>query len=306
MAPKTLTPDLVADGFSFIEGTRWRDGRLYASDMFNHNVLSFDGSGNVTTVCSLPESPSGLGFAPDGSLLIVSQGSRRVLRWTGSRLEEWVDLSHVLPFMANEMAVDPQGRAYVGNYGWDSDADPTTQSTSIALVQPDGRVSIAATDLVFPNGTVLTPDGRTLIISETYAARVSAFDVAADGTLSNRRVWASFSDKQYKTIEDAKHDAKAGNAILPDGIVLDAEGALWIADAGGRAAVRVAEGGEILARVPTGNLSTYAVALGGSDRQTLYIGAATPLLEIELPFRPGVTKSSLLKCRIDVPGVGLP
>lgn len=302
MTSNTLKMTLVADGFSFIEGARWRDGRLFASDMFNHKVLTIDGSGNTSPICTVPNSPSGLGFAIDGSLLVVSQADRRVLRWTGSDLEEWADLSKILPFMCNDMLVDSRGRAYVGNYGWDTDEDPTTQSTSIALVQPDGSASVGADDLVFPNGMVLSPDGRTLFVAETYGARVSAFDVATDGSLNNRRIWTSFSDKQFPTIEHAK---RAG-VILPDGMALDADGALWMGDAGGRAAVRVAEGGKILDRVDTGELTTYSVAIGGPDRLTLYMGAATPLLQIEMPLRPGVTKSSVFSCRIEVPGVGLP
>jgi len=297
-----LEAALVADGFSFIEGARWRDGRLFASDIFNKQVLTIDGSGKVTPICTVPGFPSGLGFAPDGSLLIVSQADRRVMRWTGFRLEPWADLSTILPFMCNDMLIDHQGRAYVGNYGWDSDEDPTTQSTSIALVQPDGNASVVADDLVFPNGMVLSPDSRTLYVAETYAARVSAFDVAPDGSLSNRRIWASFSAKQFPTIEDAK---RAG-VILPDGMALDAEGALWMGDAGGRAAVRVAEGGKVLECVDTKDLTTYSVALGGPDRRTLFLGAATPSLQIELPLHPGVTRSSVFSCRVEVPGVGLP
>ena len=292
----------VAEGFSFIEGPRWRNDRLYVSDIFNKKVLTVDPAGNVTEICTVPNFPSGLGFAPDGSLLIVSQADRRVLRWTGSELQEWADLSGLLPFMCNDMLVDDKGRAYVGNYGFDSDEDPTTRPTAIALVQPDGSASIAADDLAFPNGTVLSPDGRTLYVAETYGARISAFDVAPDGSLSNRRIWASFSDKWFDTIEDAKR----GGVILPDGMALDAEGALWMGDAGGRGAVRVAEGGEILDRVDTGNLTAYSVAFGGPDRKTLYIGAATPLLEIVLPLRPGVTKSTIFSTQVAVPGVGMP
>ncbi|MGF6958641.1 SMP-30/gluconolactonase/LRE family protein [Paraburkholderia youngii] len=302
MTSYTYNAAHIADGFSFIEGPRWRDDRLYVSDMFNSRVLEIYDSGYVREVCSMSDYPSGLGFAPDGSLLVVSQSERRVKRWTGAAFEQWADLTEILPFMCNDMLVDKSGRAYVGNYGWDSDEDPTTQSTAIALIQPDGSASVAAEDLIFPNGMVLSPDGRTLYVAETYGARVSAFDVAADGSLSNRRIWASFSDKLFGTIEDAK---RAG-VILPDGMALDADGALWMGDAAGRAALRVAEGGKILDRVETGELTAYSVALGGPDRQTLYIGAATPLLEIQLPFRPGVTKSSVLTCGVATPGIGLP
>jgi sugar lactone lactonase YvrE len=295
-------PQLVADGFSFTEGPRWRNDRLFVSDMFNHQVVTIDQAGQASILCDVPEQPSGLGFAPDGALLVVSQKDRRVMRWNGSELVLWSDLSEILPFMCNDMVVDAAGRAYVGNFGWNSDEDPTPRETAIALVQPDGSAAVAADGLIFPNGMAISEDGGTLFVAETYGARISAFDIATDGSLRNHRIWASFTDQRFASI----HDAIGAGVILPDGIALDAEGALWIGDAAGRAAVRVAEGGAVVGQVATGAMTPYAVALGGPDRRTLFICASTPLLEIELPFRPGVTKSNILSTRVPVPGAGRP
>jgi sugar lactone lactonase YvrE len=290
--------ELVADGFSFLEGPRWHDGRLYVSDFYTHRVLAFDESGTYETLCEVPGRPSGLGFAPDGSLLIVSMMDRKLLRLANGELSTVAELGSLAPWHCNDLLVDAAGRAYVGNFGWDGEADPTVQPTVLLRVDPDGSVHVAADDIVFPNGAALFPDGRTMLLSETFASRVSAFDVADDGTLSNRRVWADFGDP------GATLPATVESGIpLPDGMALDAEGAVWLGHAAGDGALRVAAGGQILDRVETGALSAYAVALGGHDRRTLYICASPPLLENV----PAVDhRAALYRCTVDVPGVGLP
>jgi sugar lactone lactonase YvrE len=289
----------VAKGLSFLEGPRWRHGYLYVSDFFSHRVLKFDGNGLMNELCLVPGQPSGLGFAPNGALQIVSMIDRKVLQLQGEKLVQVADLSGLAPFHCNDMIVDGAGGAYIGNFGWNSAQEARIKSTVLLRAEPDGTVSIAAENLVFPNGMVLTPDGKTLLVAETFAARISAFDVEVDGTLRNRRSWASFSDVPFETIPEAVASGKP----LPDGMALDAEGALWIGDAGGRGPVRVGEGGRILDRVVTEGLTAYAVALGGEDRRTLYICAAPPLLSKEFTE---TDRACLLSCRVAVPGIGNP
>jgi len=286
----------VAQGFSFLECPRWYGGRLFASDLYTHRVLAFGEDGTARTICELEDQPAGLGFAPDGSLMIVSMQRRKVLRWSDGELSEIADLREVTGFHCNDMVVDSMGRAYVGNMGWDVYREAQIRGADLVLVRPDGTPIVVASDLVFPNGMALAPDGSTLFVAETFASRITAFDVCHDGTLRNRRVWAAFTDRSFDTIAAC---LQAG-VVLPDGIALDAEGALWVADAGRRGPIRVAEGGRILERVDTGESTVYAVALGGADRRTLYMCAGPPLLTIDPRT---VHRASLLACRVRTPGI---
>lgn len=260
-------PTVVSHGHAFLEGPRWHESRLYASDFFARRVLRWNGDGPPETVCDAPAQSSGLGWTPAGQLLVVSMVDRRLMRLEGEQLVEVADLSAYASWHCNDMVVDDAGRAYVGNFGWDEATDPMIKATVLLRVDPDGSVTIAAEDLVCPNGMAITPDGRTLLVNETFAARVTAFDRSDDGTLSNRRVWAAFTDEQFETVPQA---LEAG-VILPDGMALDAEGAVWLGDCRGSGAPRVAEGGEILDFVPTGDQATFAVALGSEDRRTLFM-----------------------------------
>jgi sugar lactone lactonase YvrE len=289
---------LVAKGFSFLEAPRWHNNKLYVSDFYNHRVCAIDEAGTVTTVCSVPEQPSGLGFTPNDKLLIVSMRDRRVVRLEKGKLIQVADLSAMAPYHCNDMLVDTQGRAYVGNFGWNTDKGEEVRPTVLILLHPNGKLSIAADDLVFPNGSVLTPDGKTMIVAETFAMRLTAFDVAADGSLHNRRIWASFSQRRHKTIADAI----AARELLPDGLNLDAEGAIWVTDAAGHGISRMAEGGKVLEFIDTGDMAVYAATLGGRDSRSLYLCASPPL-----PHNPVTDpRACLLACRVDVPGAGLP
>ncbi|MBS1883631.1 MAG: SMP-30/gluconolactonase/LRE family protein [Actinobacteria bacterium] len=289
--------EVLIEGRSFLEGPRWHDGRLYLSDFFGLEVLAIAPGGEPEVVCDVPQQPSGLGFDPEGRLLVVSMLDRRLLRLEDGELVELGELSRLAAFPANDMTVDGQGRAYVGNFGWNYGVDDEIEAADLVRIDPDGTTSLAAAGVVFPNGCVVTPDGGTLLLSETFAGRISAWDVAADGTLANRRVWADLAPGcEWRTVPEAV----ASGLPLPDGIALDAEGALWIGDAAGSGALRVAEGGEILDTVPTGELSAYAVALGGEDRRTLYMCTSPPLLQTD----PSVDhRASLRAYRVDVPGV---
>jgi sugar lactone lactonase YvrE len=286
----------VAGGFHFLEGPRWHDGRLYFSDFADGKVLVLESDGRVEVVCQAPGWVSGLGFTPGDELLVVAVQERKLLRYSGpAGLVEAADLSGVARYHCNDMLVDEHGRAYIGNFGFDMNLDGI-RATDLAMVSPSGEVSVVAQDLIFPNGMARTADGRTLIVAETFAARLTAYDILADGSLTGRRTWAALSDRSFATVIECL----GSGAPLPDGIALDTEGALWIGDAGGRAALRVAPGGEILDRVPTPELSVFAVALGGPDLKTLYMCASPPLYSHD----PSVEKKAvLLATRVDVPGV---
>jgi sugar lactone lactonase YvrE len=299
MSDSANTPVVMSSGHAFLEGPRWHNGQLYASDFFNHRVLRWDGDGAPETVCEVPAQSSGLGWTPDGDLLVVSMTDRRLLRFDGVELVEVADLSRYATWHCNDMVVDEEGRAYVGNFGWDEATDPVIKSAVLQRVDPDGSVHVVAEDLVCPNGMAISPDGRTLYVNETFAARVTAFDRAQDGSLTNRRTWASFTDERFTTVPEAL----AAGVILPDGMALDAEGAIWLADCHGSGATRVAEGGKVLDHISTQDHATFAVALGGPDRRTLFLcttfpyGAGDPSTQHE---------STMRRCQVDVPGDGRP
>ncbi len=276
--------DVLLDGLTFPEGPRWHDGRLWLSDFYSHRVIKVGLDGRAETVVEVPQQPSGLGFRPDGTLLIVSMRDRRLMRLEGTKLALVADLSALAPSHCNDMVVDGAGRAYVGNFGFDRQAGEAPRATCLVRVDPDGRASVAADELMFPNGTVIAPDGRTLIIAETYAQRLTAFDLGPDGALANRRLFAAL------------------DGIYPDGICLDAEGAVWVADARGPRVVRVLDGGRIARTIATGERNTYACMLGGADRRTLFICTNTG----SGPGMAAKRDGRIEMIRVEVPGAGWP
>src|SRR5215211_2635852 len=291
----------VLDGWSYLECPRWHDGRAYVSDFYTEQVLavSLDG-GEPQTVARVPGQPSGLGWLPDGSMLVVSMRDRR-LRAGEAEPEVHAVLSELAPWHLNDMVVDAAGRAFVGNFGFDlmSGADPS--STDLIRIDPDGAVSVAASDLWFPNGTVITPDGGTLIVGETVAARYTRFSIAKDGTLGDRAVWGQMEpEPTFETFEQTLAELK----FAPDGCALDAEGCIWSADAVGGRVARHAPGGEIVEVVhgPEG-LGVFACMLGGEDGRTLLICAAPDFLE---HLRMDKREAVLLTATVDVPHAGLP
>ena len=254
-------------GLSFTECPRWRDGRLYVSDFYTHRVLAVAMEGTAETVADLPQQPSGLGFLPDGRMLIVSMRDRKVLRREiDGSLVEHADLSGLAPWHVNDMLVDHNGRAWVGNFGFDLEGGVPTRTTVLICVEPDGTAQVAADGLGFPNGMVLTPDGGTLILAESTMNRLSAFDIKS-GSLGERRTWAAFGDPPTST--DISEVLKQV-AVAPDGICLDAEGAVWVADAAHGRLLRVAEGGRILEERKTDGIGVFACMLGGDDGRTLF------------------------------------
>jgi sugar lactone lactonase YvrE len=286
-------------GLSYTECPRWHDGRLYVSDFYTHRVLAIAMDGTAETVAYVPQQPSGLGFLPDGRMLIVSMRDRKVLRREfGGDLVEHADLSALAPWHLNDMLVAPDGRAWVGNFGFDLMGGAPISPTVLICVEPDGTARVVADQLGFPNGMVLTPDGRTLIVAETLANRLSAFDVIA-GSLGERRTWGAFGPPPTSTTVT---EAVAQIAVAPDGICLDAAGAVWVADAVHRRVIRVAEGGKILEERATSE-PVFACMLGGEDGRTLFACVTPSFLEAEASAHH---RASILMTTVDVPHAGLP
>jgi sugar lactone lactonase YvrE len=292
----TDTATTVATGFCFTEAPRWHEDRLWFSDFYLGQVSSVreDGS-DLRTEATVPEQPSGLGWLPDGRLLVVSMRDRRILRREDDgTLVTHADLAAFATGHVNDMVVDAEGRAFVGNFGFDLMAGAPLETAALHRVDPDGTVTEVAEDLWFPNGMALTPDG-VLLVGETFGNRVTAFDVAADGSLTCRRVWAAFGP--LPTARDL--EPLLGQVVVgADGCCLDAEGGLWIADATGGRLIRVTEGGAITGEVRPGT-NVYACALGGADRRTLFACAAPDFHE---EARRAAREASIIALPADVPG----
>lgn len=285
--------EIASGGLAFPESPRWHDGRLLFSDQFGGHVYEVDGSGRRRALCAVPGGPAGLGWDDRSRLLIASMQDRRLLRWAEGRLEQVADLSELAPGGLNDMVTDASGRAYVGSI--DVDESGATRPTSLIRVDPDGSATVMDGQLTLPNGAVLTDDGRTLVVAETFGARLSAFDVGADGSLTGQRVWAQFAPERFGDAATAHGSGRC----LPDGISLDASGAIWIADSGGGPVIRVAEGGEILDELELDDeLTAWAVTLGGEDGRTLFACLA-PSLQLGPPAE--VRGGRVVACQVDVP-----
>ncbi|MTD54500.1 SMP-30/gluconolactonase/LRE family protein [Amycolatopsis pithecellobii] len=291
-----MTATTVLEGFSFLEAPRWRQSRIWFADFYQYQVFSAreDGS-DLRVEATVPQQPSGLGWLPDGRLLIVSMRDRRILRREpDGELVTHAELNGHATGHLNDMVVDGRGRAYVGNFGFDLMGAAPLETAALHRVDPDGTVTEVATDLWFPNGSVLTNDGA-LLVGETFGNRVTAFDVTGDGALVNRRIWAEFGPVPT---ERAVGKALPQLEIAPDGCCLDAEGALWIADGAHARLVRVTEGGKITDEVRPGT-PVFACALGGSDGKTLFACAAP---DFDEHARSAAREARLLAIRVPVPG----
>jgi sugar lactone lactonase YvrE len=277
--------ETILDGLAFPEGPRWRGGRLYFSDMHAHEVVSMTPDGARETVFAHSGPVSGLGWLPDGDMLVVAMVDKTLLRvGRNGRASVHGDLSAIAAGRCNDMVVDRAGRAWVGNFGFEFPAGER-KPAKLALVDPDGAVSVAAEDLMFPNGAMITPDGKTLIVGETFAERLTAFDIGADGTLSNRRVWAQLGEREY-----------------PDGACLDAEGAIWVASPFTSEVIRVKQGGEVTERIKAAQ-GVYACMLGGEDRRALYVLTAAS----SDPAECAANRTGRIEAvKVDVRGAGLP
>ena len=278
------TLKVLTGGLAFPEGPRWRDGKLFFSDMHAHQVLAVDMAGKREVVCEVPARPSGLGWSPDGRMLVVSMTDRKLMRLDRDGLKTVADLSKLAPFDCNDMVVDARGRAYVGNFGFDLHANAQPRGTTLVMVAPDGIARIVAEEMMFPNGMAITPDGKTLIAGETFGRRLTAFDIGADGSLTNRRVWAEL-----------------GNSP-PDGICLDAENAIWVACPTMSEVIRVKQGGEVAERIKV-ETDAFACMLGGADGRTLFVATA-PNSD---PEKCRASRNGRIETmQVEVPRAGLP
>lgn len=285
----------VAEGFIFTEGPRWHDAELWFSDIHGGRVYRTTLDGHVTLVAEVPhDEPSGLGWLPDGRLLVVAMESQRLLRVEpDGELVQHADLSQLARGSVNDMIVASDGTAYVGDMGMRIFEEGSTRLSGQTIrVTPDGKPECAADDLAAPNGHILTEDERTLIVAESGAGRLTAFDVAVDGTLTNRRTFAELVPEK-----------EGVQFAPPDGICLDADGAVWAADPMGARVVRVLEGGDVTDSIAFDGVIPVACVLGGDDRCTL-------LMCVAVDWRREVVKraptSRIVACPVDVPGAGRP
>lgn len=285
---------LIAD-LDFPEDPRWHDDCLWFSDMGTKTVLRTDMQGNLENIVYIEGTPSGLGWLPDGSMLIVSMADRRLMKLDNFSLHEAADLSKLASFRCNDMVVDSQGRAYIGSFGFDFEHLKPFVPGEIILVPPRGKPRIVADNLAFPNGMAITPDERVLIVSETLGECLTAFDIQEDGSLVRKRTWAHLE------------------GFTPDGIVMDAQGAIWVASPVSGGVFRVMEGGDILQKI---NVKTqaYSCALGGLDLKTLLITTSDPLPALfkikGLPTDALVFSTEkagkIEAVEVDIPGTGYP
>ena len=293
-----MSTTILRDGLYFGEGPRWHEGRLWYSDFYDHAVHAIDLDGNDERIVEVESQPSGLGWLPNGDLLVTSMLDRKLMRWNGSELSTHADFGNHFTWHANDLLVDQHGRAYIGNFGFDYEvfldeqgieglfADPDSLTTMMCRVDPDGTVNVASDGLIFPNGMVITPDGKTMIVAETLALRLTAFDIAPDSSLSNRRVWADLS----------------AHMAAPDGICLDAEGAVWIANALAPRLMRIGEGGVVIDEVET-TMNTYACMLGGSEGKHLFAMTAPTSDSRHAPLAPN---GAIEVVQVAVPHAGQP
>ncbi|MEX1009692.1 MAG: SMP-30/gluconolactonase/LRE family protein [Acidimicrobiia bacterium] len=282
----TRDVSVLVDGLAFGEGPRWHDGALFLSDMHSHRVLSVDPRSDATTVVAEHDSPlSGIGWLPDGRLLVVAMDGA-VLRLESSGLVVHADVTALAPHGINDMIVHPQGWAWVGQFGYDRHAGATPAPSPLIRVDPDGTASVAADDMMVANGMAITPDGRTLIVAESAGRKLTTFVIGSHGVLTDRSMFAELPH-------------------APDGMCLDAEGAVWAACVTASRYARVLAGGEI---VDTIELEpprrAVACVLGGAGRRTLYMLTADTLGEADLSRE--LMSARVEQVQVDVPGAGLP
>lgn len=299
MTERTLVPFI--DGGCFFEGPRWRDGRWWVSDFYREAVFAIAPDGTETKVADVPGQPSGLGWLPDGTLLVVSMKDHRILR-VGD--DGTTSLHAEIPGVRgpnNDMVVSATGHAYVGSFGFDLMAGEDPRPSPVWCVAPDGSVTVAAEGLHFPNGSVITPDGRTLIVGETMGCRYSAFTIAEDGSLGDRWLWGQIAKSPPL---GSFAETLGAVTVGPDGCTLDAEGHIWAADAIGARVIRVAPGGDIVDEIPAPEgMGAFACMLGGHDGRTLLVCLAPDFFE---HARRAARQAVLAVTQVDVPHAGLP
>lgn len=291
----------IAEGFTYLEGPRWHNGELWFVDFYTNSVNRVDAAGATQKICEVEGQPSGLGWLPDGRMLVVSMKDKRVLRMEEDGvLVEHADISDLCPGHANDMVVAPNGNAYVGNFGFDLMAGADHEFTTLVLVRPNGESEIVGKDLSCPNGMVISADEQTLIVNELFGNRISAFDILDDGTLGARRDFANFGDLGGEPSVARRLEL---SRIVPDGLALDAEGAVWIADCVNQRALRILEGGEIVDEVSTAPNGVFAVALGGDEGRTLFMCVAP---DFNSAKRSAAREAFMAAVDVEVPHAGTP
>ncbi|MDE0847029.1 MAG: SMP-30/gluconolactonase/LRE family protein [Actinomycetota bacterium] len=278
-----MKSEVLLRGLAFGEGPRWHDGKLWFSDFYRHGIFTVDVSGKEELILEVPTQPSGLGWLPSGDLIFVSMLDRSLKRLSSDgQVHLHADLSGIATGPCNDMVVSSDGTAYVGNFGFDEGEDYA--QASLAIVYADGRVLAGPSGFDFPNGTVIDPAGRRLIVAESYGRRLTAFRIEENGSLTDRREFANLGKR------------------VPDGICLDAQGGIWVADPRNRSCFRVLEGGEVTEVIEL-EFNCFACMLGGLDRRTLFMMTA--------PAAGGNGLADGLEgrvetVRVEVAGVGLP
>lgn len=277
-------PTVVHTGVDFGEGPRWHDERLWFSDFYRQGIFSIGVDGERREL-AVDDQPSGLGWMPDGTLLYVSMTAKRVMAVApGGESVVHADLSQIATHFCNDMVVSVDGHAYVGNFGFDLENQAPFEAAYLAHIAPDGEVRRVEHPLAFPNGSVIAPDGSTLIVGETFGGQYTAFDLDDDGHPVNPRIWAAVP------------------GASPDGCALDADGAIWMSDFVGQRFARVHEGGEVSAEIPVDG-AAVACMLGGPDGRTLY-GFVSPGSHPDEVAGKGLTK--IVTVEVDTPRAGCP
>lgn len=286
----------LVEGGSFFEGPRWHEGRWWVSDFYTHTVRTVDpASGADDVVMEVPGQPSGLGWLPDGSLLVNSMTDHRMLRRTADgAVSVHADVTEHCGGHLNDLIVDGEGRAYAGNFGFDLMNMAAPASTSLVRVDPDGRVHREGEDLWFPNAMMIS--GDTLLVAETFGGGLSAFTIAGDGSLTDQRVWGQIAPR---VAPGSVEEMLPNLGYAPDGCTLDADGFVWAADGLGGPLCRIAPGGEIVDEIelPEG-LAVFACQLGGDDGRTLLMCGAPDFLEVN---RRDAREAVLLTTTVEVP-----
>ncbi len=270
--------ETLLTGGGFFESPRWHDGRWFVSDFYHHQVVSVTEEGSVQIEMTIENQPSGIGWLPDGSMLVVSMKDHSILRkGVDGSVTVHARLGDYCNGPLNDLVVDSKGNAWVGDFGFDLMGFQDPSPTNLVLVKSNGKAKVVADQMLFPNGMVITDDEKSLVVGETLGCRYSAFDINDDGTLSNRRVFAQLGPSPTL---GAFTEVLPQITVAPDGCGMDSDGNIWMADALGNRLLHIAEGGEILEEVkaPEG-LGFFACMLGGSDGKTLLACAAPDFLE---------------------------